>query len=222
MHAKNWALSRLGSTVAAAVLAVLTVSQVDAGTVLLGGGWQAWWDNSLDPFVSLTNISVSPDGTTITLRKNATFTQGPNAQGIFPSIPISFQQVATSNVSSIVIDDEVVTNSTGVAWSDFHFDLLLGGATFNAAASAGFNVAPFTNKVFSLGNTALDIDGGIVANGAQWTPGAGANGGQLLTNVVSPGIGTTFTLKETPTPGPTALMVFATGLLFFSTRRRIA
>ena len=223
MPARVWAsFRRTMMAIAVAIASASPGNQAQAGTVLLGNsGWQAVWDNSLDPYVSITNIVVEEN--TIFLTKNAEFIQGPGRDGLFPTIPIVFQQIAVSSINSIVIEDENILNNTGADWSDFHFQITGISATFNPGLSSGFDVLPFTSSIFSADNKRLDLDDGTVANGTAWTPGAGDEGGRLWIDVISGGVGQFrfFTLKETPTPGPTALMVMATGLLFIPIRRRL-
>ena len=204
-----------------------------AGSVdLCGGaaGWRAIWDVSLDPYVQIiaSDCSQLANGN-VFIQKSAEFTQAP-VNGVFPAIPIVFMQTGPTNVSHIVIDDEIITNSTGSPWTDFHFDLLdSGDAVFNPASTAasggggpiGFSISPFTVAVFANANTRLDISGGVVPNGGIWFPGDGATDGQLWIDV-NPRTSapfTTFTLKETPTPEPTTLALLAIGGLLMRRRR---
>ncbi len=41
------------------------------------------------------------------------------------TIPITFTQIASDAVGQIVINDEVITNSTGSDWTGFQFQLLV-------------------------------------------------------------------------------------------------
>lgn len=227
----------LASTGLAGVLATgLFAGGAFAGMIDLGGsGWRATWDPSLDPYVNLEVISVG-DGE-LHLRKIAEFIQPPPFDGApFPSIPITFTQTSSDAVNSIVFDEEIITNSTGKDWTDFHMVILNGHEAFfdpDATASSGpsgFDVFPFTTAVFSENNHEFDVfGGGKVLAGEQWTPGAGADGGALWLDVVT-GDGfnvpyTVFTLKETPTdtyvpaPGVIALAGFG-GLAGVGRRRR--
>ena len=161
----------------------------------------------------------------------ATFTQGP-APGGFPSIPITFTQVNKNAVTQIVISEEIITNNTGVAWTDFHMRLLdHGNATFDP--SSGFSTSPFDNQMFSSDNTAFWVDGfglgpngsnASVPSGTQWLPGAGVDGGELVINVVTQQEApfTVFTLKETPSiPEPATLWLTAFGAVVLLSRRRL-
>ena len=204
------------------------VVPASAGAVDLGGGWQASWDSSLDPYVDINVLSVTDDA--IFLQKSAEFTQGPVA-GVFPSIPIVFRQTGASTIQSIVLDDEIIANSTGVDWTDFHIDLLNGlDAWFDEVQTGqsggpgpiGFYIGPFTEAAFTSPRR-LDISGGVVAGGQVWFPGDGAANGQLWIGVVSApsgAPGTLFTLKETPTPEPGSLALLGLGGLAVIRRRR--
>lgn len=198
-----------------------------AGTVNIGGGWQASWDNSLDGLVQVVSQGVVGD--TVFIQKAAEFTQGPDQFGLFPSIPITFTQIAPGAVPNIGILDEIITNSTGVDWTDFHMVLVDGGdaafdpiATLNSGGDPpiGWTIAPFTQAAFSDGNMRLDISGGVVPNGTQWFPGDGASDGTLFIATVPHAAEpfTVFTLKETPTPEPGTLV--ALGLAALAVRRR--
>ena len=213
-----------------AALAMPVIAQ--AGTVNLCGGaagWSASWDNTLDGLVQIiaADCSQLANGR-VFIDKSAEFTQPP-VNGVFPGIPIVFTQTAVTNVTRLIIEDEIITNSTGQPWTDFHM-VLTGPAVFDPAASAvsggpppiGFSIAPFTIAGFSNGNTRLDISGGVVANGTQWFPGSGVSDGELHI-VATPNAGqpfATFTLTETPTPEPSALTLLALGAVSLFGRRR--
>jgi MYXO-CTERM domain-containing protein len=222
-------VARVSSLVAGLSLAGLIATSANAGVVALGtSGWQAEWDASLDGLVTINFVEQL--GGAVFIQKSAQFNQGP-VNGIFPSIPIVFRQIALSNVTNIVIDDEIILNNTGSAWTDFHIDLLdSGNAVFNPGMTAGsggggpigFSISPFTQAAFTPDNMRLDIWGGVVQHGELWFPGDGATDGQLWIDVVSGGQGnfTVFTLKETPTPAPGALALLGLGAIFGSSRRR--
>jgi MYXO-CTERM domain-containing protein len=210
----------------ASAIALTLTGAASAGVVNIGGGWQASWDPSLDPYVSINPVGVS--GNAVFIQKSAEFIQGP-VNGIFPSIPIVFRAIGTNPVSNIVIDDEIITNSTGAVWTDFHMDLLdHGEVVFDPAATAasggggpiGFSIAPFTQAAFNGSLNRLDIWGGVVNNGDQWFPGDGATDGQLWMHVNNAAFGSLFVLKETPTPTPGALALIGVASLLGSRRRR--
>lgn len=217
---------------ACALVSSMIASATHAGFTDLGGNWRAEWDDSLDALVNVIALGVtpSPNGDVISIRKEAEFTQ-PSVNGQFPAIAITFRQLGVSNVEYIVVDDEIVTNSTGEAWGDFHIQLLdSGDALFDAALTAGsggpgpigWDVSPFTNAVFTT-TTDLDISGGLIPDGGVWTPGSGDNGGNLWIDVVSGGVGdfTLFTLKETPSiPGPASIALMGFAAIFTIRARR--
>ncbi|MBA7554762.1 hypothetical protein ES705_47393 [subsurface metagenome] len=166
------------------------------------------------------------------IQKAAEFTQPPGPAG-FATIAIQFQQVSADAVSQIIIADEIITNSTGVDWTDFHWELLNGpDAVFDSAATlaAGFYTSPLDNKTFGSGDTSLMVDGfglgpggsdAVVAAGAVWFPGDGATNGELFIDVVPSAQEpyTVFTLKETPTPEPATLGLLLIGGLALLRRR---
>lgn len=213
-------------------VSLLIASGAQAGVVNIGGGWQASWDASLDPYVGVQSYGVVGDS--VVIEKSAEFVNSPPQPGFpYPTVPIVFTQTDPGAVHNIVIDDEIITNSTGTDWTDFHMEILDGNdAFFDPVATAasggsgpiGFTISPFTQAMFDGGNQALDIYGGVVPDGGNWFPGNGATDGQLWINV-NTGDGvttplTTFTLKETPTPTPGALSLLALGGLGAIGRRR--
>jgi len=110
-------MSRL-FTASLLVMIVAGSGIVNAGRVTLGtSGWEAVWDTSLDPYVSIIYDYETAEA--LYIQKSAEFIQGPGLDGLFPAIPITFRQVGPSTISQIVILDEIITNSTGVDWTDF-------------------------------------------------------------------------------------------------------
>jgi hypothetical protein len=206
----------------AAVSVLMAASLANAGSAVLGGsGWQAVWDASLNPYVNIIYDSETTDA--VRVRKIAEFIQGPDEFGLFPTIPITFQQTGPSSISRIVILDETLTNSTKVGWTDFHWDLLDHGETWFIHDSGwSFATEPLVSQHWSNNDTSFSVDGfadnGVVPNGGVWKPGLAY--GELVINVVSKTapLYTTFTLKETPTPEPASLLLIAIGFLLL--RRR--
>ena len=233
-------LSRcLSSCLATFALVLLLATPTFAGSIVLGNsGWGASWDNSLDLFV---NVVVDGENSTqVFIQKSATFVQGLGPGGIFPTIPITFQQLEPTTVTQIVINDEIITNSTGHDWTDFHFELLdSGDAAFNrtltdASTPQGFFTSPFDNQTWGgqLGPdlyTEFWVDGfGLGAGGSDaiipgqfpgnvWFPGDGAFNGELFIDVVPQAQAplTVFTLKETPTfiPEPSTAVLIVLGMI---------
>ena len=198
-------------------------------TIVLGtSGWQVSWDSSLDNFVDIVVDAIIGD--TLFIQKSAEFTQGPGPDGLFPTIPITFAQIDADAVTTIAINDEIITNSTGFDWTDFHFELLDGDdavfdeeATNGSAGGAGFSTFPFDNQMFSDAAMSFWVDGfglgnpdALVEDGTQWFPGDGAFDGELYIDLML-GAGTdqdpftVFSFKETPTPEPTTLIMLLVG-----------
>ena len=235
MALKTLGIVRTSAAIATAATICAVTAPADAGSVLLGGNWEASWDSSLDGLVQIIVDGIVGDS--IFIQKAAQFTQqGPDQFGNMQVIPITFRQLGVSGINHIVINDEIITNLTGVTWTDFHMDLIdSGNAVFNPAATLasggggpiGWTISPFTNASFAVGNTQLNISGGPgIAHGQSWFPGDGVSDGELWIDVHS-GAGTqndpftVFTLKETPTiPGPAVLALFGVGAIAGRSRRR--
>src|SRR5690349_19506728 len=98
-----------------AALAMALASPIHAGTVTLGtSGWEAHWDASLDGKVDIDFIAY--ENGNVLLQTSPEFTRGAVFR-VFPSVPITFRQVGASTASHIVIDDDIITNSTGTAYT---------------------------------------------------------------------------------------------------------
>ena len=223
---------RKTATIAVAVVVfALAALPAPAAVMNLGAGWQASWDASLD---DLVDVNASVKGDTLFIQKFCDFWEGP-VDGVIPPILIQFQQIAPSAARHIVIDDEMLTNSTGVTWTDFHIELVdpSGGTVFDPVKTAasggplpiGFSIYPFQIAVFSGDLKKLDIWGGEVPSGMAWWPGDGAFDGQLWINVTpGPNNSGSFVLVEQPTttgiPEPATMALLALGGLALLKRKR--
>ena len=199
---------------------IAVATSASAGTIVLGGGWQASCDPSLDSFVDLHVDAVTADA--LYIEKSAEFTLPPGPGGFRP-IAIQFEQIASPAVSRIIIDDEILTNHTGSAWTDFHWDLLdEGEATFDQTPPFFFSTAPLNHQVFP-NPSSFWVDGfglgpggsnAVVPNNSVWFPGGGTSDGQLVMNVVPHQVTpyTVFVLKETQTPEPASALLMLAGL----------
>jgi len=218
----------MNQTLACGIVAALALSgSAQAGFIDLSGGWRAQWDPALDGFVDIADDGVV-NGVQF-FEKTIEFLDGPpNPGDPFPAVVITFIQLEEDAVSQFGIDDEALTNSTGLDWTDFHMEVIgEPGTAFNPALTAasggggpiGFSISPFTNAMFGPGNTSLWIDGGVVADGEVFRPGSGATDGILYIDAPTvPGALRTFNLVERPTPAPGG--VAALGLLGLAGLRR--
>jgi len=203
----------------------LTASAQGYDLPLGSSGWKAVWADSFSPFLNITFYEGTVNGqTAVFISKTTTFTAPPGPGG-FPTIPIQFKQTGSSAAEYIVINSESITNSTGTGWTGFKFQVTGGdGSTFdplltNASGGGnGFSTSPFVNQSFIPATREFLMSGGVVPNGEPWSPGSGP--GELYIDVVpTPSSSGFFTFKETPTPEPAILALFAIGAAFLERRR---
>jgi hypothetical protein len=232
---KNSAVSLFGCLVAVLVFAApasagvipLTFDPV-GGDPIVDSGWEA-----IVPDATVSGIVVDAitPGSDVRIQIDKNFLFPPDVGGVFPAIQIIFSQTLpdAQTVPQIVIEDESITNQTGVDWTDFHWVVLDGGSVwFNVAASTPFDTSPFVNQSFvdnwGFGDankaTDLNVDGGLVANGGGFFPGIAGLGGALTIEFDLASENSEFFLKEFPTPEPTTLAFLAFGSIGLVARRR--
>jgi hypothetical protein len=178
----------------------------DVNGAAVSSGWVASWSDAYGN-VNLTFRGVS--GNNFYFEKEATLTP-PAGNGI-DGLEILFTKV-DPNAKSLVINDEIITNKTGVDWTGFSWILAsqhtggtstsLGTPSFafttdNGSGGIGdFRIDPFTSFNFADSGAVLNFTGGTVKNGETWFAGAKSATGIAI---VANGQSDSFVLKEVPT-----------------------
>ncbi len=182
-------------------------------TVSLGGGWEAVIP---DPAANVGVVGVLAGDVHIT--KTAVF--GPDIITGQPyPVSIQFRQVLPDALTSsrIIIDQEFLTNLSGMAWTGFRMELVPTAFVEFDATNLPTAFGPFATVSRPTTHTLLFTGGGTVPNGGQWFP------QNIVINIdlASSEAPIIFQLKEIPLvpgPGPAALM--GVGGLLLTRRRR--
>jgi len=206
-----------------ATAGIIAIDLTDPG----GGGdsgWTAIYDSSLGPYVSIDVQGVNA-GSQVVIEISKEFTQGPDNTGLFPAIPIYFWKREPTATPQVVLADEIITNSTGVDWLSFQWQLL-GPSTVDFDTSDRYiSIAPFTVSGFFGNDRNFGVDQGTlshIAGNNVWFPGDGATDGNLIINADS-----SFTLKQWPrdenipgVPESSTVLLLAAGAPLLWRRRR--
>lgn len=197
----------------------ITVQLIDPNT-LQHSGWQVTIFD--DTVMSVTTVSVDSVNSRLVIEKNAEFKEL-DLFGNPAAMTLLFQQVLPDalTMTNIAITSESVKNSTGLNWIDFEMFLIDSGQVmWNPVASTGFTISPFTQSEFKNSDLIFRAFGGVVTDGATWTP--GLVGGELVAQVdLAASNSVSFSLKELPSiPSPSSLALLSlAGLVAFARRR---
>jgi len=176
------------------MVSAASVDLVDENNVSIG------WTLSTPDGQVASLIKPRTVGNQVFFQKTATFTTASDP------IILSFNRTSDT-AKQLVINDEVVTNSTGQDWTGYRMIVSAGssGGTPNfafltsAGSELGVNIDPFTAFKFVNNNTELQLTDGTVKAGTNWTPGSTSSTGlAIVTNNTS---ADHFTLKEIPLVG---------------------
>jgi len=170
----------------------------DANGNTVDSGWA--WDTPNASLVNLVFIKASNGQFFFQKDANITQTNSP--------VIITFTKT-NSSAQTLVINDEAVTNHSGSDWNAFRMELSSGTTgnqpnfaftTSNGSPGIGdFSINPFTSFTFYNNNAGLLLNGGTVANGSTWFPGANSTTGLAL--IANASTANTFSLKEIAIPG---------------------
>jgi len=220
------------------VLAFLVAASAQAAIVQVPldlGGDSSGWIAEYNDGGGLLQINVDNVlSDRVIIQKSAEFLSPPS-NGVFPPAVVIFKQVAADAVPLIVINDEILNNSTGVDWGGFRMVLVdSGDAWFDVPLTDasdggnGFSIAPFTQSSFTPAGpnpVVFEVSNGTVPDGFTFNPG-GAPDGELFirTNPHASAPFAVFALKEFPVmvPEPTTAVLVLLGLAAFGCRRRRA
>lgn len=222
----------------AGVVQAAPVSNLDEP--LGNSGWRIFGPSHYD-----LEVSVDGEGdangvqwVAITISKNFRFGPDP-LTGLYPAIELDFSQmdgVAPENLATrIIIQSELINNSTGTDWTDYHWKLFGHEiARFNrdlTNPTADFEEDGWWLDAFS--EFAWDYDAehdidmlnawnGVVPDGEAFFPGSGS--GSLVIDVTLDGQSTpdtaVFKFVQTPTPEPATISLLVLGGAVLLSKRR--
>lgn len=178
-------------------------------------GWCALRSDPARVQVDVLDVDLAASKAVISL--NLDYARPPSSlTGLFRPLLIDFVQVCddAQTVTMIEIAQEGISNNTGADWNTFDWILMPFGstavATFDVAASGGYDVSPFASSSFAdfadapanQESLRLRATSGIVSAGGSFDPGAGATpegGGILKVNVsLASGNAVSWVLKQIP------------------------
>jgi len=223
MRSKKSVLTRLGVS---GLLVLFACGSLNADIVTVpliswtgvDSGWSVTYDDAyVDIAVDLVNMGK--DFVLIEVSKDF-------AQPGYPltSILMDFIQREddAQTVSTIIIADESITNLTGVAWTDYHWQLLDHDEVwFDIELSTTFGIQAdphFKTQIWhTLPNdpskaNALTVEDGVVADFSSYFPGMDASDLVIAVDLGNEGP-VSFEFKQYPTPAPATMALMGLGLV---------
>ena len=233
----------LCATLAVGVCSAQAAFRVDDGfdEPLGDSGWRIQGPGYCELQLAIDDEGVTDDIKWVAISISKNFRFGPDPfTGLYPAIELDFMQmegVAREDLATrIIITSEMINNSTGTDWLDYHWRLYGHGiAMFNReltnptveVAEDGWLIDPFASYAWDtddvFGTEELSVFDGVIPNNDAFFPGSGS--GSLIIDIdpycdlpcVEPAI---FKFWQAPTPEPTTLALLAIGGMILSRRPR--
>lgn len=222
--------TRITLTACATLLLLASPGPADMIVPLVWDGHaDSGWDAIIadDIHTGIVVDTITDDYVVIEISK--TFADPYSAGEFTPNI-ITFRQRLDDayTVADIRIANEIIFNSTGIGWQDYHWSIVDEEAAFDPLATDAewFSVSPFEDMTWGPPemqwdvdhSSSLDVDGGLVPHGEFFYP--GRDSGPLFIDVdLSRAEWAEFTLVQVPTPEPTTMAVIVLGGLVMALRR---
>jgi len=182
-------------------------------------GWNVTWDESV---VSVTAVEVDLNASILRIRIEKDFGPYEIDEGDieFPEALITFGIDSASGqtpTTTIIVQSETIANHTGLPLNRHDWIIMEpAGPVFLIAESGGWTASPLDDLTWvdPSGNTSrrLIASGGVVANGATFTPQADL--------VIQASGDAPFRLKEIVAPEPSCLAILGAALFGLLGRRR--
>ena len=184
-------------------------------------GWTVESGGAALDLISADIIDVDLSARTVTIHIEKDFGPFEEFLGeiIFPIGSVTFAEVNPNAdlIDTIIIQSETIANNTGLAWNGFSWQVSPESTgSFDTAASSGWTVTPFGDKLFATDHKLLAIDGSV-PDSATFVP-----TGNLVIDIHTDSSDgpLAITLKQHITPEPVSIALIAAGIPFVLRRRR--